>query len=615
MAERVTVAVAADLMGVSRQAVHKAIDAFSPVREGNSYLIPLSALPRHAQIRFHELQKEKDRQERKASDGTNLAEIIEAEGQEAVTEALRREVFVRQALEYTGNDATSQRQSAARMAGVSLATLYRWIKTYEERGFIGILDSVCKRKPKQSKGYGSRSFDNDAIEYGKKLYLSKIKPTLAWIYERVEEKAAKEGWKIGSRASFYRAINDAVSYAEEVMGREGVEAYRKKVMPKILRKRPQYANQIWVGDHHQFDFFIAYKGKMVRPWLTAWMDMTTSAIVGWSVNVNPSSNTIAVAFRHGVLPKENEPFCGLPAEVYVDNGKDYRSKRLDGAFSKLRVTPTYCEAYSPWAKPVERIFGTVADRFSRFAPAYIGNSPENKPERAYEDAKKLFAQGKLWTLEEAAGQFKHWLATDYHTRVHSGIQTTPLDAFRKKQKARLDVPDDRTLDVCLMQGGVRHVVDEGFRFQNFWYAAPEIWDLNGETVTIYYDPNRLGELVVYHNGSFCCVAACRELLEMGASQDDLKEFLTMRRKRQKDLERYIKEANKTLEQVVEERRAAGARSITGGNSDSDARPPVVTLTGHEAAGAALAKHKTAGKPGKRAKSDIADEYIKALGEG
>lgn len=613
MVEKVTVAEAADLMGVSRQAVYKAINAFNPVREGNSYIIPLSALPRHAQIRYHELQKDNDRQERRAADGTNLAEIIEAEGQEVVTEALRREIFVRQVLDYTGDSATIQRQSVARMADVSLATLYRWVKSYEERRFMGILDTVCKRKLKQHKGYGSRSFDSEAIEYGKKLYLSKLKPTLAWVYECVEKEAAAQGWKIGSRASFYRAINEAVSYAEEVMGREGIEAYRKKVMPKILRKRPRYANQIWVGDHHQFDFFISYKGKMVRPWLTAWMDMTTSAMIGWCINVNPSSDTIALAFRHGVLPKsENNPLCGLPAEVYVDNGKDYRSERLDLVYSNFNIEATYCEAYSPWGKPVERIFGTVADRFSRFAPSYIGNSPANKPEGAYEEAKKLFAQGKLWTLEETAEQFSHWLDTDYHVRVHSGIRTTPLDAFRKKQKARLDMPDPRALDICMMRAETRKVFDEGIRFQNFWYASQEMWDMVGETVTIYYDPNRLGELVVYHRGSFYCLVFCRELLEMGASQDDLKEFLSMRRKRQKELERQIKEANKTLEQVVEERRAAGARNITGGNIKG--KSPVVTLTGHEAAGKALAKSK-AGKSGKRAKHNLADEYIKALGEG
>jgi hypothetical protein len=32
-----------------------------------------------------------------------------------------------------------------------------------------------------------------------------------------------------------------------------------------------------------------------------------------------------------VAKKTGSPFCGLPAISYVDNGKDYRSERLEGA--------------------------------------------------------------------------------------------------------------------------------------------------------------------------------------------------------------------------------------------------------------------------------------------
>ncbi|MGB9903586.1 MAG: Mu transposase C-terminal domain-containing protein [Desulfotomaculales bacterium] len=610
MEVRLTVAEAADLMGVSRQAVLKAIKAFNPVRDGNRWLIPLSALPAHAQNRYFEQQRME--QVQKAADGTNLAEIIEAEGQEIVTEALRREVFVRQALEYTGEDVTMQRQSLARMAGVSLATLYRWIASYQERGFMGILDGL--RKTRESEGYGSKSFDPEALEFAKKLYLTSLKPTLAWVYERVQERAEQEGWKVGSYQSFCRAIKDMVSYAEEVMGREGVEAYRKKVMPKVIRRKPRLVNQVWVGDHHQLDFFIEHKGKLVRPWLTAWLDMTTAAFVGWCICLQPSSDTIALAFRHGVLPKAepDNPLCGLPMEAYIDNGKDYRSDRLDAVFKALRIDVTYCEEYSPWSKPVERAFGTVADRFSRYAPGYIGNSPQNKPEKAFEKAQKLQKEGKLWTLEQTIQQFAYWLVSDYHTRIHSGIKTTPYDAFRKKPKARLDMPDPRALDILLMRADTRKVFDEGIKMQNFWYASPELWKLVGETVTVYYDPYRLGELVVYHKGEFACLAYNRELMEMGATQDDLKEFLAMRRRAQKELERQIKENNKTLEEVVEERRRAGARAgTTAVRAD---KPQVATLTGHEAAGKARAEASIPVKAGKRAKRNLADEYIKALAE-
>lgn len=80
-------------MGFSRQAVLKAVKAFNQVRDGNQWLIPLSTPPAHAQNRYFEQQRIE--QVLKAVGGTNLAEIIEAEGREIANEALRREVFLR----------------------------------------------------------------------------------------------------------------------------------------------------------------------------------------------------------------------------------------------------------------------------------------------------------------------------------------------------------------------------------------------------------------------------------------------------------------------------------------------------------------------------------------
>jgi hypothetical protein len=62
------------------------------------------------------------------------------------------------------------------------------------------------------------------------------------------------------------------------------------------------------------------------------MDMRTRSLVGWCISFAPNSRTIAMALHHAILPKNDPAFPqhGLPSSVYIDNGKDYRSKYLNG---------------------------------------------------------------------------------------------------------------------------------------------------------------------------------------------------------------------------------------------------------------------------------------------
>ncbi len=113
-------------------------------------------------------------------------------------------------------------------------------------------------------------------------------------------------------------------------------------------------NEVWVSDHTQLNLLcIANDGRIIRPWITVFQDLGTKAITGFTLVEKPSSDSIALAFRHAVLPKkiyrwkpvskifETEkyifeelverfyyPEMGLPRTIYIDNGRDYRSKRF-----------------------------------------------------------------------------------------------------------------------------------------------------------------------------------------------------------------------------------------------------------------------------------------------
>ncbi len=176
------------------------------------------------------------------------------------------------------------------------------------------------------------------------------------------------------------------------LGREGRRAFREQYGVYISRTYQDLRNrEFFCGDHHEFDLFVySSSGKLFRPWISAWLDLKAEVLTGWFISERPNCQTIALAYRHAVLPKRDK-IMGLSESVYVDNGRDYRSRYLEGSsrllgrmelgttelFARahgiqifgeeameglwrgLGVSTLHARPYNPQAKPIERFFGTV----------------------------------------------------------------------------------------------------------------------------------------------------------------------------------------------------------------------------------------------------------------
>ncbi|MHC5833042.1 MAG: Mu transposase C-terminal domain-containing protein, partial [Nostoc sp.] len=80
-------------------------------------------------------------------------------------------------------------------------------------------------------------------------------------------------------------------------------------------------------------------GKILsRPWLTTVIDSYSRCIMGINLGYDaPTSQVVALALRHAILPKQyNSEYglheewgtSGLPQHFYTDGGKDFRSNHL-----------------------------------------------------------------------------------------------------------------------------------------------------------------------------------------------------------------------------------------------------------------------------------------------
>jgi transposase InsO family protein len=267
---------------------------------------------------------------------------------------------------------------------LSRATLYNWLAGFRRQGVGGLVDKRWLPPSRGGDAPAEGAGGDPFIDFVKRLYLDPLQRTLRRCVIAAEEKAIETGWTPRSYKACQRAVA-ALPRAVVTRFREGEKAFEDRHEPAIRRDYSTLSSDdIWCGDHHDFDVMVLHEGKHVRPTVTAWQDVRSRKVLAWKVFAHaPNADTILAAFQIAV-----RTHGGVPGRVYVDNGKDYRSSalqgnektRVDGAFTILGVEAQHCWIYHGQSKPIERNFRTICDQFAREFDTYCGNSPGNRPE-------------------------------------------------------------------------------------------------------------------------------------------------------------------------------------------------------------------------------------------
>ncbi len=372
MQQTVDVKTAAELMGISSQAVRKQIDTYSlsAMRvkacdgggvDGEKLSIPVEALPPEAQLKWYALQGRECGMSTMDADLVSYCQQHGDDALEALLKARRMVTIAKGIRESCFTGVQKKLEALAKKNGTCLRTLYRLEKRFDEDGLAGLMRSGRKDAgdPRTMCGEAKRRI----WEY----YLQPNRRTQETVLRLITDEAKIEGktacescrFREGSaqraeltaddlphfpacesagqgmvvppnRSSVSRVIAQLTEAEKDYM-RIGRKRWEADHMFKLKRKKPEQVNLCWFGDHHQMDMFVVNsQGKLVRPWLTGWYDIGSGRLVGHVLSECPNSQTIAEAFTRAVARKRNTDICGLPVYVYTDNGKDYRAERFEG---------------------------------------------------------------------------------------------------------------------------------------------------------------------------------------------------------------------------------------------------------------------------------------------
>lgn len=616
MATYIDVSTAAHLTGKSERTIQwninegklAAIHSGSITGGGNgglSYRIPISALPTEAQIRYYEECGRAAASAEERQEAFDLGEYTRQAGEAGVQTLLKRQQAVLRMIglrESGTRELTQAFEETAAAFGMSAQTLRRLEKRYQEKGLAGLV-----RSGRSDKGE-SRTMCREARRRIYELYLDANKLKANTILDMIASDARQMGpdacrscpYNPESReyaaiqrsdlAEYYPACDEVgngiqppnnrhavnrviagINPADATYARYGRKAWEAGFMTKAIRKKPDAVNEGWFGDHHQFDVFVLdERGKAVRPWLTAWYDIGSGMLVGWCISLNPNSGTITEALARAIAKKPGSAVYGAPNWIYIDNGKDYRSKRFEGnmedeywrrrdpemmqdmylrltgasVMQALGIKVVHAKAYHGWAKPVERFFRTLEERYCRQLRGYCGGKPGDRPENFDRALKHWTEQGELMTMDEFVGVFQNEILPAYHNHPHGGYgNETPASRYARLPKVRSEIFSWAVLDELRMGEAERVVTTQGIKFRGRIYWAAELLHRVGEHVVIKYSDCEMDSITVRdgRDSSYICDAELRESFRyVGEDKERVVQHVAMQKQQEKEVRQRIR---------------------------------------------------------------------------
>lgn len=422
-------------------------------------------------------------------------------------------------------------KEAAAKLGKSVRTVRRLVDKWEQEGLVGLAQTERNDKGKHRVDEQWQDFILKTYKEGNK---GSKRMTRQQVAVRVRARADELGIKSPSHMTVYRVLQPLIEKKEKAKSirSPGWRGSRLSVKTRDGKDLTvEYSNQVWQCDHTRVDVLLVDQhGEILgRPWLTTVIDSYSRCIVGINLGYDaPSSQVVALALRHAILPKQyGEEYelheewgtFGKPEHFYTDGGKDFRSNHLQqigvqlGFVCHLRDRPSE-------GGIVERPFKTFnTELFSTF-PGYTGSNVQERPEQAEQEA--------CLTLRQLEQRLVAYIVNNYNQRIDArmGEQTR----FQRWESGLIVAPDvisERDLDICLMKQTRRMIQRGGYlQFENLMYRGEYLAGYAGESVVLRYDPKDITTLLVYyqkgHKEEFLARAYAQDLETEQLSLDEAK---------------------------------------------------------------------------------------------
>ena len=316
----------------------------------------------------------------------------------------------------------------------SIATLYRWIETFNKYRTVSSLAGNrenCGGKGKSRFPQKTEEIINTIIN---EVYLDEQQLPFSNIYNVIVNECKKSNVQIPKKGAIRNRLN--------TINPKLIAKHRKNINVRETRgmtgqfpevKLPLDIIQI---DHTKVDVILVdeeSREEIGRPFITVAIDIYSRMIYGFYISLNaPSYFSVGQCFLNAVLPKDDFllqhevkgewPVYGLPRKIHMDNGKDFRSISLHNFCSEFGIE----DIYRPVARPefggaIERILGTFMKKTHELPGSTFSNIFEKGKYKSSEKAAVTISELERWYVD--------FIVNIYHKTVHSSLGMSPEEKF------------------------------------------------------------------------------------------------------------------------------------------------------------------------------------------
>jgi transposase InsO family protein len=338
--------------------------------------------------------------------------------------------------------------------GISERTLRRWIASYKNNGFDGLV-----RQERADKGK-SKTISQQALVLAEEMRRELPRRSAGLICELLE----REGYNV-ARSTLERQLREKGLSGKQLTAEAKAGGATRRFV-RIGR------NTLWQSDIKYGPYIPEPDNpkKKFRTYLLVVIDDATRYVVHGEFYADQKLPILEDGLRKAILR------YGSPKSIYVDNGKIFTSTWLRLACAQLNIRHLKARPYCAESK------GKV-ERFNRTVESFLS---------------ELSLQ-KAQALSELNNLFSAWLSEGYNNKPHSALDgRTPAETFASDSaplrfssiealKEAFLHEEERTVDKtgCLSLG--RKLFDAGAEWRR-------------KKVTVRFDPFNLEEVQLWHGG-------------------------------------------------------------------------------------------------------------------
>lgn len=326
-------------------------------------------------------------------------------------------------------------EKIAKDNGVHVATLYKWMKSYQLSGHVSSLVPE-KRGRKTGTRLLPQQIETIIQSVIEELYLTKDRGTAQDVVDEVTRRCRRLKLRPPNHNTVRLRIADLPP--SSTLNKRGRRDEARDRYSPILGSFPGAGQPYGVVqiDHTPANVIVVdevSRQPIGRPYLTLAIDVKTRMIAGLYLSLDPpSAVAVGLCLSQAICPKREYlaklgvtgdwPVWGVMGKVHCDNAKEFRSKMLDRSCQDYGIDLEYRPKQTPhYGGHIERLMGVAAGVFRKIPGKTFSNPSERK---GYDSDRE-----SVMTLKELEAYFVDYIVNYYHVKRHSELKMTPLRAW------------------------------------------------------------------------------------------------------------------------------------------------------------------------------------------